>query len=149
MLSKSSTYAIQASAYLARKEALDSLDEHPAVYTPVLEISEALNIPYHFLKKIIAVLVQHKILRSQRSSRGGVALSKPAKTISLLDIIIVADGKEPFTECLLGLKDCSDATPCAMHTTWAVERTRLRLMFSSTTLADVASRMYTKGLRIA
>lgn len=142
MLSKSSIYAIQACAYLASTPTDDE-------YTPISEIAEALSIPYHFLKKVLAELAQNGLLHSQRSARGGVALGKDAKNITLLDIIVTLDGPTLFDECLLGLPGCGEKTPCAMHNAWATERTRLKLMFSSTTLADIASRVHIKGFRIS
>ena len=142
MLSKSSTYAIQALAYLASKGTGKE-------YTPISEIAEAMSIPYHFLKKIMAELAQKGLLNSQRSAKGGVGLSRESKSIALVDIIEALDGPALFNECLLGLPGCGEKTPCAMHNAWATERTRLRLMFSSTTLADIAIRVQSKGFRIS
>lgn len=142
MLSKSSTYAIQALAYLASKG-------KDADFTPISEIAEAMSIPYHFLKKIMAELAQKGLLNSQRSARGGVGLSKDAKSIALVDIIVALDGPALFDNCLLGLPGCGEKTPCAMHNAWATERSRIKLMFSSTSLADIASRVQSKGFRIS
>jgi len=142
MLSKSSTYAIKACTYLASKGA-------DRVYTPISEVAETLQIPYHFLKKILAELSQKGLLNSQRSTKGGVSLSRDARSISLLDIIVLLDGPDLFTECLLGLPGCGNNKPCPMHNAWAAERSRLQLMFSSTTLADVAQRVSKSGLRIS
>lgn len=142
MLSKASSYAIQALSYLA------SQDEERK-YVPISEVAEQLSIPYHFLKKILADLTQHGLLTSQRSAKGGVALTRDAKKISLLDIIQKVDGTDLFTQCILGLPGCGEATPCALHNAWAAERNRLQLMFSSTSLADVATRIKEKGFRIS
>ena len=142
MLSKSSTYAIQACAYLASKGP-------DATFTPISEVAETLSIPYHFLKKILAELTQKGVLHSQRSAKGGVGLNRDARNISLLDIIVALDGSTLFTDCLLGLPGCGERRPCPLHTAWATERTRLQLMFSSTTLADVAKRIKTKGFRLS
>ncbi len=142
MLSKSSTYAIQALAFLAGK-APDS------VFTPISEIARELSIPYHFLKKILAELTQKGLLHSQRSAKGGVGLNRDAKTIALLDIIVALDGGDLFSECILGLPGCGEQTPCALHNAWALERSRLQLMFSSTTLFDIAKRIQSKGFRLS
>ncbi|MCX6140922.1 MAG: Rrf2 family transcriptional regulator [Candidatus Kapabacteria bacterium] len=142
MLSKSSTYAIQALAFLAAK------GSEPE-FTPISEIAETLSIPYHFLKKILAELSQKGLLHSQRSARGGVGLNRDAKSITLLDIITALDGSSLFSECILGLPGCGEKTPCALHNAWAAERSRLHLMFSSTTLSDIAKRIHSKGFRIS
>lgn len=141
MLSKSSTYAIQACAQLVAKHREKS-------YTPISELATELGIPYHFLKKIMAVLVQHGIIQSQRSAKGGIALVKDPHETTLFDIIESLEGTALFTECLLGLPGCGEKKPCAMHAAWAVERNRLQLMFTSTTIADVANRIQNNGYRI-
>lgn len=142
MLSKASSYAIQSLSYLAIQEA-------EREYVPISEVAEQLSIPYHFLKKILAQLAQHGLLASQRSAKGGVKLIRDAKKISLLDIIQLVDGMDLFSSCILGLPGCGEATPCALHNAWAAERNRLQLMFSSTSLADVAKRIQEKGFRIS
>ncbi len=142
MLSKASSYAIQALSYLA-------IQDEDRGYVPISEVAEQLSIPYHFLKKILADLAQHDLLTSQRSAKGGVALYKDPKKISLLDIIQKVDGSDLFTQCILGLPGCGEKAPCALHNAWAAERNRLQLMFSSTSLADVAKRIQEKGFRIS
>lgn len=142
MLSKSSTYAIQACIYLASKGG-------ESKFTPISEIAETLSIPYHFLKKVLAELTQKGILHSQRSTKGGVGLQQEARSISLLDIITALDETELFTDCLLGLPGCGEAVPCPLHHAWAAERTRLQLMFSTTTIADIAQRVQVTSHRIS
>lgn len=142
ILSKAAIYGIQACVYLASNKTDDT-------YRPISEIAEALSIPYHFLKKVMAELAQKGLILSQRSARGGVALGKDPTNLVLLDIITAIDGDDLFNQCLLGLPGCGEQKPCAMHTAWATERTRLQLMFSSTTLTDVASRIQLKGFRLS
>lgn len=141
VLSKSSTYAIQACAQLVAKHRDKS-------FTPISELATELEIPYHFLKKVMSELVQHGIIVSQRSAKGGVALAKDPHATTLSEIITSLEGSSLFTECLLGLPGCGEKKPCAMHSAWAVERNRLQLMFTSTTIADVASRIQKNGYRI-
>lgn len=142
VLSKAAVYGIQACVYLASHESEDE-------YRPISEIAEEGSIPYHFLKKVMATLAQQGIILSQRSAKGGVALAKDPSKLALLDIISAIDGDELFNQCILGLPGCGEKKPCALHAAWAAERTRLKLMFSSTTLADVTSRIQLKGFRIA
>lgn len=142
MFSKTISYAIQALAYL-------TIHSEEREYIPISEIADNLSIPYHFLKKILADLSQNGILQSHRSSKGGVKLAKQARKILLLDIITLFDGSGVFNECIIGLPNCGDAKPCPLHSSWAVERNRLRLLFSTTNLADLAKRVEQRGYRIA
>lgn len=79
------------------------------------EIAEALELPPHFLSKILQLLVRHKLLNSSRGSKGGFMLEKAASTISLLDVVAAVDGMDMFDNCVLGMKECSDARPCPIH----------------------------------
>ena len=142
MLNKTTSYAIQALAYI-------SSQGKDREFVPMNEIADTLSIPYHFLKKILADLSQHGLLNSHRSSKGGVALARDSRKITLFDIIELTEGSLVFSSCILGLPGCGEATPCALHNAWAVERNRLSLLFSSTTIADVSNRVEEKGFRIS
>jgi Rrf2 family protein len=144
MLSKSCIYGIQAAIFLAQQQKLQIKRQ----YIPVAEISQALNIPHQFLKKITQGLVESGILISQRSAKGGIALAHEATHISVFDIIRSIDGAEILiSDCILELPGCGDEKPCPMHHHWAVERTRLRVLFENTmldTLADNVSKGFTR-----
>ena len=141
MISKAASYGIQSLAYLA-------LQDEEREYVPISEISRELQIPYHFLKKVIADLVVGGLLVSHRSAKGGIALARSAGKISLLDIIARIDGTEVFERCILGLPGCGTQKPCALHQGWATERKRLYQLFSSSMLASVADQISQLDLRI-
>lgn len=141
MISKAASYAIQALTYLA-------IHKKEREFIPISEIAEELSIPYHFLKKILAALAQSDMLDSQRSSKGGMSMAKDAASITLMDVIRQVDGDTMFSECILKLPGCGEQTPCALHNSWAAEKSRMILMFTSTTLQDVANRVETKKVRI-
>jgi Rrf2 family iron-sulfur cluster assembly transcriptional regulator len=144
MLSKSCIYGIQAAIFLAQQQK----QQRNRQYIPVAEISQSLNIPHQFLKKIMQGLVEGGILISQRSAKGGVALVREASRISVFEIIRSIDGAEILiSDCILKLPGCGDEKPCPMHHHWAVERTRLRTLFENTmldTLADGVSKGFTR-----
>ena len=56
-------------------------------YVPIREISERLNISFHFLTKILQELKRHGIMTSYRGPNGGVSLARPASEITLMDMI--------------------------------------------------------------
>ena len=141
MISKAASYGLQSLAYLA-------LEGNEREYVPISEISRELEIPYHFLKKVIADLVVGGLLISHRSAKGGIALARDASKISLLDIIARIDGTEVFEQCILGLPGCGKEHPCALHAGWAVERKRLYKLFADSTLESVSQQISDLHLRI-
>ena len=115
-LSKSCIYGIQATIHVAAQEERG--------YVPINRIAERLNISFHFLTKVLQQFTSAEILTSYRGPKGGVALARPPEQISLYDLISAIDGKDIFTECLLGLPGCGDAAPCPAHEQWMLVRER-------------------------
>ena len=106
-ISKSCEYSLRATLYIAAQDG--------APYVSISEISKSLDISFHFLTKLLQKLTVHGLLKSYRGPSGGVALAKPARNISLYDIIMALGEGELFTSCALGLKGCGERAPCPLH----------------------------------
>lgn len=140
-LSKSCTYAVRASVYLAlRRE-----DR----YVPIREISSTLDISYHFLTKILQTLTGKDILTSYRGPSGGVGLARPAEQISVLDIVLAMEGPDYFEQCLLGFPGCGESTPCPLHDTWLEARGRMQSTFKAMSLAELSEEIRSGKRRIS
>jgi len=100
-------------------------------------ISEALELPYHFLSKSLQKLVHAGILQSQRGASGGVTLAKKAEEISLISIIDAVDGSAFFDACVLGIGECEAETPCALHAQWDIWRQEMLQMYSAMRLSEI------------
>ena len=83
-------YALLALVYLARQQKED--------YFSVANISSVQHIPEKFLEQILLTLKRAKYLRSLKGNKGGYALAKPAKEITLAEIIRLFDGALAPTE---------------------------------------------------
>ena len=140
LLSKSCEYAIRTALHLAAAES--------ASYTAVREISDALNIPYHFLAKTVQTLTQAGIFESMRGPHGGIALARPPGQIRLEEIVLAVDGPAVFRECVLGLPGCGDRKPCPLHDQWAPAREQVRRMFADASLADTAEQIQNGDFRL-
>lgn len=108
MFSKSCEYALQAVLYL-------SLKDNNNRSVGLKEIAKAQKIPLHFLSKILQQLVKGKILDSTKGPNGGFSFKTSPKKLQLIKIVKVIDGSEIFDRCGIGLKNCSDKTPCPIH----------------------------------
>ncbi len=77
------------------------------------------NIPPFYLAKVLQDLSRAGLLKSARGRGGGFYLSRPPAEIILIEVVqAVEDLRRLETECVLGIDDCSDETPCALHETW-------------------------------
>jgi Rrf2 family protein len=133
LFSRQCEYAIQGVLYLALKP--------QGEMTSIKELTKRLDIPYHFLGKILQRLASKGLLTSLKGPTGGFALGKPAKDITLFDIVEAIDGSDFTRNCVLGFPDCSGKNPCSVHSTWGGMRDQIYEMLVSKHIADVAKDM--------
>lgn len=139
LFSRPCEYALQAVSYLALKP--------PGTLTSSKEITQRLNIPYHFLGKILQNLVYKGVLVSQKGPLGGFALAAAPEHITLFRIVEAIDGKDFSNRCVMGFPECSGKQPCAVHTRWAPLREGIRSMLVSKSIAEMAKIMKKPALR--
>lgn len=110
MFSRGCEYALQSMLYLASKPE----------NTPTLQrdISNALNIPPHFLGKVLQMLARSRLVVSQKGTAGGFILAKSPENITPYEIIQAIDGDVFLDDCVLGFPQCGDEYPCPVHTRW-------------------------------
>ncbi|OGC01193.1 hypothetical protein A2V82_04005 [candidate division KSB1 bacterium RBG_16_48_16] len=140
VLSKTCDYGLRAALYLAANDDRE--------FIPIKEISEKLNISFHFLTKILQILTQEDILTSFKGPKGGVKLAMPAKTISLRKVIEAIDGEGLFTRCVIGLDTCSPEHPCPLHSEWEPLRDRISRLFEKNTLFEMAVKLRSNQFRV-
>ena len=130
LFSRECEYALQAVLYLA----LQRKDEMTSIKT----LTRKLDIPYHFLAKILQRLTRKGLLRSLKGPTGGFTLSLPAEKITLFQIIEAIDGAEFMTTCVLGFSECSGRNPCSVHEQWGEMRTSIHAMLVNKSIAQMA-----------
>lgn len=140
LISKSCEYGLRAALYVASQK--------NAEYVSIREISDKLDISFHFLTKILQKLTRGGILHSYRGPSGGVSLAKPAKSISLLTIVRAIEERDIFSSCVLGLAGCGEKSPCPLHQHWAAERSRIEKIFKQATLDKLAAQIARGELRL-
>ena len=82
--SKTMSYALVAAGYIA--------EHHKEGVVEASLISKEYNIPLLYLFKVFGKLIKANILRSKRGPGGGFSLTRPAKDITILEIIEAVDG---------------------------------------------------------
>jgi len=132
-LSKSCIYAIRSVLLLA--------SENDRKFISIKEISEILNIPFHYLTKILQSLSHSKIIISLKGPHGGVGLKRKSESISLYDVIIAMEGADVFNQCTLGLADCNEQDPCALHYICYETKQTLMNNMKNKSLKDVAQKI--------
>lgn len=118
MLSNQSKYAIRGVIYLAvhasEKEKKGSK-----------EVGENINVPIPFLAKTFQNLNKEKLITSSKGPNGGFYLNEEQLQGNLMNIITCIDGEDSLISCQIGLPECSDENPCAIHHIAAPMRNKL------------------------
>lgn len=141
VISKAGEYGLRALLYMVSESGEQE-------YVNIRDMSEKLDISFHFLTKILQTLTQKGLLRSYRGPNGGVAFGVPPEEIYLTDLIKALEGDDFFDKCLLGLPGCGAAKPCPMHDFWKEVKDKLKAEFEHTTLADLGQATRQKRFRL-
>jgi Rrf2 family protein len=130
-LSRSSQYAVRALAWLAAQR-------DAGAYQLVSRIAEEIDVPEPYLGKLLQALALGGILDSRRGRGGGFRLTVEPSSIALLEVVTRVDGGRAERECVLGLHECGEENPCALHDLWKDLCARMEARLAKTTLADLA-----------
>jgi len=130
IFSKSFGYAIRGVLYVA-------LMQDEKRYVQVEEIASKLEVPRHFMGKILKKLAKHKVLLSIKGPSGGFTLNENTLKMPLMDLIVITDGVEIFDTCALRAKECNSSNPCPVHTQMDQVKQRLKSILSDTVVSDL------------
>ncbi len=129
---QSTVYALESLHYLA------GLPKGTVVKSK--EVAVKLNIPEHFLAKILTNLARKKMVSSTKGPSGGVTLSVNPQKTTLYKILESLDGLVKLKdECVMGLKNCSDHDKCVFHDSWGKFKNEILTKSKNLTLADLSS----------
>lgn len=132
-LTSQSEYALLALVFLARQA--------EAKVTPAEKIAKAQDIPIKFLEQILIVLRRSGFVKSTKGMRGGYRLARPAKDISLAEVIRLFEGA--LAPTMSASHYFYESTPIEREQpllgVFIEIRDFVAQKLESTTLADVAS----------
>lgn len=128
---RSSQLALQAALLLAL--------EPEGSWRRVRELARELDVPATYLAKVLQGLARVGLLATVRGPGGGVRLARPAREISLWDVLSALEPARAFESCFLGLRRCNDLHPCPLHEMWAPLRSGFLEALQTRSLWEVAS----------
>ncbi|MBI5475466.1 MAG: Rrf2 family transcriptional regulator [Ignavibacteriales bacterium] len=131
IFSRQCEYAIQAVLYLALKPDKNMIS--------IRELTKQLDIPYHFVAKILQDLTRKGLLVSHKGPAGGFGLGMKAKDITLLQIVEAIDGVSFMNNCVFGFPNCTDEDHCAVHDQWGKIRTKIHEMLANKNILEMAA----------
>jgi len=124
-ISKKAYYGLRAVLALAQEERPLSIHA----------IAEAEHIPEDYLEKILQSLRRANLVIAHKGVAGGYALSRPAKDLSVWDILRVLDGPiKTFSAPVKGTLPCLQVSHCQTNQVWRVLETEIEKTLSRITI---------------
>lgn len=132
MISRTGIHAALAMTVMAQLE--------PGEYAGAAQIAKEIGAPQNYLGKLLNTLSNAGLLQSQKGFGGGFRLAKPAKKISLFEVVEPIDRVSRWSGCLLGRGKCREDNPCAVHHRWKKIREDYLEFLHSTSIDDLVEK---------
>ncbi len=131
-------YALHAMVVLAQEDGL----------IPNARLAKRLDVSLPMVAKILNRLGHGGLVASRPGPGGGYSLAKPAEEILIMDVVALWEGEDWGMRCILGLPDCNDDEPCAMHQTWGELRGYIQNMLRHHSVAEMAAGTVSLDLKV-
>jgi FeS assembly SUF system regulator len=132
-LSKKADYALIAMTHLAHRQG------EMGVSASARDIAERYDIPIELMAKVLQRLVRTGLLASTQGTRGGYALSRSPRSISVADVVQAIDGPFTVTACSTEKHDCDQYSKCSIRgPLWQI-RERIVSALGTVSLAEMAA----------
>lgn len=122
----------------------------PGEALPSRRMAEFYGLPSAYLSKLLKSLVRAGILDATTGPKGGFRLARPARDITVLDIMEAVEGKAPLFQCMeirqrgpvpASTADCR--RPCGIAKVMHDAERAWRAQLAATTVADLAGQTST------
>lgn len=119
-------------------QALAVVAANPGKAQELTGIARRFSLPESALAKSFQSLVRAGVLNSRRGPNGGYRLDRPAKEVTLAEVIEALGGSDRrHGRCLLEERACSAGGTCALHSAAVEADERMRSSLRALTLADL------------
>jgi Rrf2 family transcriptional regulator, cysteine metabolism repressor len=143
MFSTKAEYGVRVMVELARRADAGAGAEPEPI--SLAEIAEHDGLPLAYLEHLVARLRKAGLVDSRRGSRGGYLLARPAKAITMAEVVEALEGSIAPIECISQAADgsivCSresdPAHVCPTKLLWTKVRGAIVRTLRETTLADL------------
>lgn len=119
MFSKTCEYALRALIYIAQKTQKGERLSIP-------EVASGIGSSEYFIAKILQQMAKKGFVSSAKGPSGGFFMEAENRKTSLSEVIRFFDGDKIFSGCAMGLKECSESTPCPLHNDFVIIRQKIK-----------------------
>ncbi len=137
MFSTKAEYGVRVMVELARRPGDDPV--------PLADIAEHDGLPLAYLEHLVARLRKAGLVDSRRGSRGGYLLARPAREISMAEVVEALEGSIAPIECIsqdpdgsiVCSRESSPRQPCPTKFLWTRVQSSIVRTLQETTLDDL------------
>ncbi len=105
------------------------------------QVAEQTDLAIPTVRKVMKLLVDAGVVKSERGVKGGYALAQPAHHISIAAILRAVDGGVALTDCCAEERLCDVMHSCTVQANWAVINQTVNEIFERLTLNDMTRRL--------
>ena len=114
-----------------------ALAELPEELASASDLAERAQIELPTVSKLLKQLAGAGLIESRRGVNGGYRLARPARDISVLDIVTAIEGPIGMTECCTESGLCDHESHCGVRVNWLRISEAIRTALQGVTLADM------------
>jgi len=111
---------------------------------PLKDIAERQSISLNYLEHIVTPLITAGIINSVRGTKGGISLARPARDITLKEVVEILGGPTAPVECITSPQTCPRSGLCATQDIWDDIKKAIDGVLVSITLEDLVERQINK-----
>jgi Rrf2 family protein len=117
----------------------------PEATLPTARLAEYHGVPAAYLAKHLQALSRAGVLEASQGPRGGYRLARPAREVTVLEVVEAIDGPEPAFRCTeirrrgpAAVDAREYRVPCSIHVLMNRADAAWRAQLANTTIADLA-----------
>jgi Rrf2 family protein len=107
---------------------------------PLKDIAARQGISLNYLEHIVISLISAGMVNSVRGVKGGLFLARPAREITLKEVVEVLEGSTKLVDCLKNTNTCSQGGICVTQDIWSQVGHAIDQVLVSITLQDLVDR---------
>lgn len=118
------------------------VQKKPGQLTTVKEICQAYGAPFDATSRVMQLLVQNKVLKSEQGAYGGYLIQKDLAKMNLLELIEIIMGPIEVIKCINGkdTSDCDLRDKCNVISPLSYLNEKMREFYFKINLSDLLSK---------
>ncbi len=122
-------YSLMALKHMSRKM--------PGELTSAKEVSDSYHAPFDATARMMQLMAQHGILRSEQGANGGYQITKDLSKVTLQDLIDIVQGPTKIAKCMQRDEPCELESSCNIISPVQTLNQKLSEFYSNLSLRDL------------